>query len=61
MNVWDMRPLFSPSVRGRAAEGGRGSFTHHLEFVATLRCRSAVETTPPLVPRPHSGMINFDA
>jgi hypothetical protein len=24
--------LFSPSVRGRAAEGGRGSLTHHLEF-----------------------------
>jgi hypothetical protein len=24
--------LFSPSVRGRAAEGGRGSLTRHLEF-----------------------------
>src|SRR5262249_60479238 len=24
--------LFSPSVRGRAAEGGRGALTHHLEF-----------------------------
>ena len=24
--------LFSPSVRGRAAEGGRGSLTHHPEF-----------------------------
>jgi hypothetical protein len=27
-----MRGLFSPSVRGRAAEGGRGSLTHHLEL-----------------------------
>src|SRR5262245_43286128 len=24
--------LFSPSVRGRVAEGGRGSLTHHLEL-----------------------------
>src|SRR5262245_5509561 len=23
----------SPSVRGRAAEGGRGSFTHHLDSI----------------------------
>jgi hypothetical protein len=32
-----MRALFSPSVRGRAAEGGRGSLTHHpeLELVNT--------------------------
>jgi hypothetical protein len=27
-----VRALFSPSVRGRAAEGGRGSLTHHLEL-----------------------------
>ena len=27
-----MRSLFSPSVRGRADEGGRGSFTQHLEL-----------------------------
>jgi hypothetical protein len=27
-----MTALFSPSVRGRAAEGGRGSLTHHLEL-----------------------------
>jgi hypothetical protein len=27
-----VRGLFSPSVRGRAAEGGRGSLTHHLEL-----------------------------
>jgi hypothetical protein len=27
----NVRALFSPSVRGRAAEGGRGSLTHHLE------------------------------
>jgi hypothetical protein len=27
-----MRALFSPSVRGRAAEGGRGSLTRHLEL-----------------------------
>jgi hypothetical protein len=26
--------LFSPSVRGRAAEGGRGSLTHHLKFLS---------------------------
>jgi hypothetical protein len=26
-----VRALFSP-VRGRAAEGGRGSLTHHLEL-----------------------------
>jgi hypothetical protein len=29
--------LFSPSVRGRAAEGGRGSLTHHLELGAAER------------------------
>jgi hypothetical protein len=28
----NVRDLFSPSVRGRAAEGGRGSLTHHLEL-----------------------------
>jgi hypothetical protein len=28
--------LFSPSVRGRAAEGGRGSLTRHLEFGAMI-------------------------
>ena len=27
-----VRASFSPSVRGRAAEGGRGSLTHHLEL-----------------------------
>jgi hypothetical protein len=27
-----MRALFSPSVRGRAAESGRESLTHHLEL-----------------------------
>src|SRR5262245_41328569 len=27
-----MRALFSPSMRGRAAEGGRGSLTHHLKL-----------------------------
>jgi hypothetical protein len=27
-----VRALFSPSVRGRAAEGGRGSLTRHLEL-----------------------------
>jgi hypothetical protein len=27
-----VRALFSPSLRGRAAEGGRGSLTHHLEL-----------------------------
>jgi hypothetical protein len=32
----NVRDLFSPSVRGRAAEGGRGSLTHHLEFDAWL-------------------------
>jgi hypothetical protein len=43
-----MRALFSPSARGRAAEGGRGSLTHHLELelsntdapagLASVRC-----------------------
>jgi hypothetical protein len=41
--------LFSPSVRGRAAEGGRGSLIHHLEFelgkkpkdVSSYRCQNA--------------------
>jgi hypothetical protein len=28
-----LRPLFSPSVRGRAAEGGWGSLTHHLDLI----------------------------
>src|SRR4029453_2760757 len=32
INASNVRVLFSPSVRGRAAEGGRGSLTHHLEF-----------------------------
>jgi hypothetical protein len=27
-----VRALFSPSVRGRAAEGGRGSLTHRLDL-----------------------------
>jgi hypothetical protein len=31
-HIDNVRALFSPSVRGRAAEGGRGSLTHHLEF-----------------------------
>jgi hypothetical protein len=31
INACNVRALFSPSVRGRAAEGGRGSLTHHLE------------------------------
>jgi hypothetical protein len=31
-NPCNVRALFSPSVRGRAAEGGRGSLTHHLEL-----------------------------
>jgi len=31
-NACNERALFSPSVRGRAAEGGRGSLTHHLEL-----------------------------
>jgi hypothetical protein len=31
-NACNVRALFSPSVRGRAAEGGRASFTHHLEL-----------------------------
>src|SRR5215470_16467386 len=32
INACNVRALFSPSVRGRAAEGGRGSLTHHLEL-----------------------------
>src|SRR5262245_28662616 len=28
----NVRALFSPSARGRAAEGGRGALTHHLEL-----------------------------
>jgi hypothetical protein len=28
----NVRALFSPSVRGRAAEGGRGSLTHRLDL-----------------------------
>jgi hypothetical protein len=31
-NACNVRALFSPSVRGRAAEGGRGSLTCHLDF-----------------------------
>src|SRR5262249_17357827 len=31
INVCNLRALFFPSVSGRAAEGGRGSLTHHLE------------------------------
>jgi hypothetical protein len=27
-----VKALFSPSLRGRAAEGGRGSLTRHLEL-----------------------------
>jgi hypothetical protein len=33
----NVRDLFSPSVRGRAAEGGRGSLTHHLRQAAERR------------------------
>src|SRR5262245_26006876 len=32
INTCNVRVLFSPSVRGRAAEGGRGSLTHHREL-----------------------------
>jgi hypothetical protein len=32
-----VRDLFSPSLRGRAAEGGRGSLTHHLRQAAEPR------------------------
>jgi hypothetical protein len=32
INACNVRALFSPSVRGRAAEGGRGSLTRHLEL-----------------------------
>jgi hypothetical protein len=41
-----VRGLFSPSVRGRAAEGGRGSLTHHLELelANTPEGRAAAET-----------------
>jgi hypothetical protein len=30
INACNVRALFSPSLRGRAAEGGRGLLTHHL-------------------------------
>ena len=45
-----MRALFSPSVRGRAAEGGRGSLTRHLELklgkaVLFTRCSRAALAT----------------
>src|SRR5262249_32049327 len=36
--------LFSPSVRGRAAEGGRGSLTHHLELQLS---NTAIARFPP--------------
>jgi hypothetical protein len=39
-----VRALFSPSVRGRAAEGGRGSLTHHLELGVGQHVASAVAT-----------------
>jgi hypothetical protein len=32
LTLVNVRALFSPSARGRAAEGGRGSLTHHLEL-----------------------------
>jgi hypothetical protein len=32
--------IFSPSVRGRAAEGGRGSLKHHLESDRPYSVRS---------------------
>jgi len=32
LNVYNVRALFSPSVRGKAAEGGRGPLTHHLQL-----------------------------
>jgi hypothetical protein len=32
INACNVKALFSPSVRGRTAEGGRGSLTHHLEL-----------------------------
>jgi hypothetical protein len=35
----NVRALFSPSVRGRAAEGGRGSLTRHLELELGSRPR----------------------
>src|SRR5262249_30111241 len=35
------KALFSPSVRGRAAEGGRGSLTHSVDWVEPdICCRS---------------------
>jgi hypothetical protein len=33
----NVRALFSPSVRGRAAEGGRGSLARHLELELNTR------------------------
>src|SRR5262249_23071036 len=45
----NVKDLFSPSVRGRAAEGGRGSLTRHPEFeyatrpavtASTKKCRT---------------------
>src|SRR5262245_12012248 len=36
--------LFSPSVRGRAAEGGRGSLKHHLEDV--IECHVSYNAWP---------------
>jgi hypothetical protein len=32
-----VRALILPSVRGRAAEGGRGALTHHLELELSNR------------------------
>jgi hypothetical protein len=47
-----MTALFSPSERGRAAEGGRGSLTHHLELEGQHIPSPAAEEHICLSPNP---------
>jgi len=48
----NIKELFSPSVRGRAAEGGRGLLTHHLELELGTFRRSAAHLALDTSPRP---------
>ena len=56
----NVRALFSRSVKGRAAEGGRGSLTHHLalELVNRFFRRSAAEGNSLLV-RTNSDQLKY--
>jgi hypothetical protein len=48
INACNVTALFSPSARGRAAEGGRGSLRHHLELQLSNRARFQANFLAPV-------------